>query len=171
MRALEWQRDATTRRSARTVGERRRRVLGLAECLLFGRAVDRLYLRSGLSSWPCSAWMAKRNEARWRTPRHTAERPPLLTGEFTIARCSSFIERHSASRTSRNSRRTRGVRPHARGCTLERDLERVPSAGSTQTSTTRADYLGPRIARSSRVNHVDKPFKQNTRFRKEFDIF
>lgn len=123
-----------TRRSARTV-EERRRVLGLAECLLFGRAVDRLYLRSGLSSWPCSIWMAKRNEARWRSlpfPRHTTKQSPLLTGEFTIARCSSFIERLTyIAKFAENARRA-SLWSWILSIVTSSDFS---AAGSTQTST------------------------------------
>lgn len=62
------------------------------ECLLFGRAVDRLYLRSGLSSGRAQPeW--QRGTSHVEDPRVTR---PLLTREFTIARCSSFIGRHSA---------------------------------------------------------------------------
>lgn len=62
------------------------------ECLLFGRVVDRLYLRSGLSSGRAQAeW--QRGTSHVEDPRVTR---PLLTREFTIARCSSFIGRHSA---------------------------------------------------------------------------
>lgn len=60
-----------TRRSARTVGEKDDEYWVLAECLLFGRAVDRLYLRSGLSSW-------LRAQPEWQRGTRHVEDPRVI---------------------------------------------------------------------------------------------
>lgn len=154
-------RDATICTNGR---RERRRVLGLAECLLFGRAVDRLYLRSGLSSWPCSTWMAKRNEARWRSPRHTAEQPPLLTGEFTIARCSSFIERLTYIHREIRGERAACV-SYGRG--YSRSWPRASSLGRKHANVDDEPIISVKGSWSSWTNHSD----ENTRLRERNSIY
>lgn len=166
MRALEWQRDATGRddpheRSKRDDGDEYR---GLAECLLFGRAVDRLYLRSGLSCW-CRArseWQRGTRHVE-DSPRHTAEQPPLLTGEFTIARCSSFIERLTyIAKFAENARRASLTVVD----TLDRDLERL-LRGRKHANVDDEPIISVKGSRSSWTNYSD----ENTRSRERNLIY
>lgn len=145
-----------TRRSARTVQERRR-VLGLAECLLFGRAVDRLYLRSGLSSWPCSIWMAKRNEARWRfPPSHGGAAAATHRGIYNRA---LFIL-YWAAYVHREIRGERAACVPTVVDTLDRDLERL-LCGRKHANVDDERIISVKGSLGSWINYSD----ENTRFR------
>jgi len=151
-----------TRRSARTVQERRR-VLGLAECLLFGRAVDRLYLRSGLSSWPCSIWMAKRNEARWRfPPSHGGAAAATHRGIYNRA---LFIL-YWAAYVHREIRGERAACVPTVVDTLDRDLERL-LCGRKHANVDDERIISVKGSLGSWINYSD----ENTRFRERNLIY
>lgn len=92
----------------------------LTECLLFGRAVDRLYLRSGLSlslspGWELNAWMAKRK------PRATLKMSASHNGVTAATRrriynraLFIFYWATFGLHTSRNSQETHAAHPRAR---------------------------------------------------------